>query len=430
MEQQPLSHRHIIGNPLSLGSICGQITLPTSKSLSNRVLIIAALCGGCTLHKLSDADDTRLLQTALCSSSDKARYVGAGGTTARFLTAYFAASEGTRLLYGTPRLHQRPIADLVNALRDLGASITYEGIEGCLPLRIVGKALRGGAVSLNANISSQFVSALLLIAPTFAEGLELTMNQNPVSKPYIDMTLGIMRHFGVAHTWKGNTISIAPQSYIARSYTVEADWSAASYYYAAAALAQQADITLYGLQTESLQGDRRIADIARTTWGISTHYQANGIRLLRPSNTPPYTSLADEWCFDFTPCPDIAQTVAVVNAALGIPSRLTGLQTLRHKETDRIAALDNELQKIGYRLLPDADSSKASCRLLPIPHYTPLTAHDAPPRFATYDDHRMAMAVAPLSLRYPQGIIVENADVVGKSYPYFWHDWERLYKGE
>jgi 3-phosphoshikimate 1-carboxyvinyltransferase len=428
-QQQP--HRHVRGNPLSFGSICGHITLPASKSLSNRALIIAALCGGCTLYKLSDADDTRLLQTALCSSSYEARYVGAGGTTARFLTAYFAASEGTHLLYGTPRLHQRPIADLVNALRDLGASITYEGLEGCLPLRIVGKILRGGTVSLNANISSQFVSALLLVAPTFAEGLELTMKQNPVSKPYIDMTLGIMRHFGVVHTWKDDkTISIAPQPYIARSYTVEADWSAASYYYAAAALAQQADITLYGLQAESLQGDQRIADIARTTWGITTHYQANGIRLLRPANAPPHTSQANEWCFDFTPCPDIAQTVAVVNAALGIPSRLMGLQTLRHKETDRIAALDNELQKIGYRLLPDADSSKTSCRLLPIPHYTPLSTHDAPPRFATYDDHRMAMAVAPLSLRYPQGIIVENADVVGKSYPYFWRDWERLCKGE
>jgi 3-phosphoshikimate 1-carboxyvinyltransferase len=420
------------------GIMGAHLQLPTSKSLSNRALLIAALCQQpCTLHHLSDADDTRLLAQALHHPSDHC-YVGAGGTTLRFLTAYSAIASGTRLLSGTPRLHERPIADLVNALRHLGADISYVEREGYPPLRIKGKPLQGGNISINAQVSSQFITALLLIAPTFAKGLTLHLDGEPVSKPYIEMTMQLMRHFGAIVAWQDNSIVVEPQNYCANTYNVESDWSAASYLYAVAALSPKADIFLDGLHRNSWQGDSQIAAIAAQYWAVQTHYETQGVRLQKTTDKDKTPNIMP--CYlDFAPCPDLAQTVAVVHAALNIPTAFGGLQTLRHKETDRIAALNTELQKINYSL-QNADLASENPAFAHFFGQDEITQPDtfyllpqgelpnhSPWHFETYDDHRMAMALAPLALRAgKQGIVIHKPEVVSKSYPNFWRDWASL----
>lgn len=399
--------------------LTGELTLAGSKSIANRALIIRALCGeDFPISHLANAKDTRLLQSLL-ESEEELRDAGAAGTTFRFLTAYLALQPGTQLLTGTERMKQRPIGLLVEALRRLGADIEYVEAEGYPPLRIgppagLGKANR---ISIPAGTSSQYISALLLIAPTLPRGLELTLKGKVVSRPYIEMTLALMAFFGAQHRWEGEVITVPPQPYQARPFTVEADWSAASYYYAMAALAGEADLTLNGLYRHSVQGDAVLPEMMQA-FGVRTEYGVAGIRLRREKQALPRVF---EW--DFLTCPDLAQTLAVVCAALGVEGRFTGLETLRIKETDRIAALQQELAKVGATIdaLPEAEAPQPGKAYFAVRGKAVVQQC---PRFATYEDHRMAMAFAPLALL--GDIAIDEPGVVEKSYPDFWNDLEKL----
>jgi len=400
-------------------SVSGEITLSGSKSISNRVLIIKALCkDDFEITNLSDSDDTKTLVNLLASNDDTLDAHHAG-TTFRFLTSYLSIKDGTVTLTGSERMQQRPIGPLVNALKTLGANINYENKDGYPPLNISGSVgIQGGKVSIDAGISSQFISSLLLIAPTLNEGLELHLEGELVSKPYLIMTLKIMEHFGVRHTWDENVIRISPQAYIAKDFYVEADWSAASYYYSIAALSEEANITLYGLTENSLQGDQVIAEIG-SKFNVSTEYFEASIRITKVKGAEKPMMLE----YNFMLCPDVAQTVSVMCAGLGVQGLFSGLKTLYIKETDRVAALQTELLKIGVFLnkLPAKFSSKSGVTY----HMQEgIATTEGFPSFATYNDHRMAMALAPLALLFP--IEIEDPDVVSKSYPMFWEDLFKL----
>lgn len=395
------------------GPIEGSVTLAGSKSISNRVLIIRALCGEhFPIRRLAAAKDTELL-LALLGSRENVLDAGAAGTTFRFLTAYLALQPGAQVLTGTERMKQRPVGVLVEALRKLGARIEYLEKEGYPPLRIGSPEGMGRAreLSISAGTSSQYISALLLIAPTMPGGLALKLEGAPVSRPYIEMTLGLMRHFGVEHQWRADAIIVPQQPYRPRPFTVEADWSAASYYYAMAALSGEASLQLNGLFAGSLQGDAILVDMMRQ-FGVETRFNEDGILLTKRGNSIPESF---EW--DFLRCPDLAQTVAVLCGALGVNGRFTGLETLRIKETDRIAALQAELAKVqaGLSALDPAQAPQPGRQYFQISGRARL---DDIPAFATYEDHRMAMAFAPLALLGP--IRIEDPMVVVKSYPDFW----------
>jgi len=393
--------------------ITGTIQLDGSKSISNRVLIIRALSQqSFPIHQLSSSDDTKAMQAALTTTQSEVN-VGAAGTTMRFLTAYYACQPNhTVVLTGSARMKQRPIGVLVNALQQLGADISYLETTAYPPLLIKGKRLTGGTVRINASVSSQYLSALLMIAPTLVKGLRLELVGKLVSRPYLAMTLRVMETFGVQHQWEGNTISIAPQTYQAKPFTVEADWSAASYYYAIAALGKpnKVNITLKGLHPQSLQGDSALRQLM-TQFGVQSRF--DGERLIlekKPLNITHFR-------YNFIECPDIAQTLSVVGAALGVSGELAGLITLAIKETDRTAALHTELAKMGVVFEGSGDvwHLKANAGL-----------HPPSSPIKTYHDHRMAMAFAPLGLVLPAGITIEEPMVVTKSYPLFWEDLKRL----
>ena len=391
------------------------IKLNGSKSISNRVLIIDALCNHqIKIDNLSNADDTIFLQRIL-QSEEKVLDAGAGGTTFRFLTAFLATQEGREvILTGSERMQQRPIKILVDALQTLGADITYEKNKDFPPLRIKGKKLKGGKIALPADTSSQYITALLLIAPTLEDGLELELIGTIVSVPYIKMTLKMMEYFGIQTSFEGNKITVNPGVYQPSSFFVEGDWSAASYFYSIAILAEEAEIELKGLNNQQLQGDSVIATIA-ADFGIETSYNENAV-ILKKIKQPKFNS----YSFDFIECPDLAQTVVAFCAALNIELNCKGLQTLRIKETDRIAALDNELQKIGFASLREID--KNNWKLISnklITHNSQLIT------IATYEDHRMAMAFAPLALKL-NTLKIEEPNVVDKSYPMFWKDLQKL----
>jgi len=387
----------------------GALALEGSKSISNRALLMLTLAGARAeewLSHLATAKDTRIMQALLAQPA--ATYdAGDAGTVFRFMTAYLCLQPGDQVLTGSSRMLERPIAPLVDALRALGADLEYLGQEGFPPLRIGGARPRGGAVSVRADVSSQFLSALLLIGPYLTDGLELSLQGAPVSRPYLDMTLRMMRYFGAPADWiHADTIRVLPGAYRPRRLRVEADWSAASYWYAMAALSDRTELVLQGLYADSLQGDAVIAEMA-AAFGVATQYEADGVRL-RYAGAPAPESLD----LNFLDCPDIAQTLAVLCAGRGVPARLSGLATLAIKETDRIAALQCELNKVGVQMKPTGtDAYQLSGR-------ADLSKH---PVFATYGDHRMAMAFAPLALLGPIGI--EHPEVVEKSYPDFW---ERL----
>jgi 3-phosphoshikimate 1-carboxyvinyltransferase len=396
------------------GPLTGAVALSGSKSISNRVLLIRALCAApFPIYGLADAKDTRLMQSLLSSESE-VYDAGAAGTTFRFLTAFLSLKPGVQILTGTERMKQRPIGVLVNALRELGADIQYIEQEGYPPLRI-GPPNRLGAnnrISISAGTSSQYISALLLIAPALPNGLTLTLEDTVVSRPYIEMTLQLMQQFGVQHTWENHSISVLPQTYQPREFTVEADWSAASYYYAMAAFAPEADLELKGLFAQSVQGDAVLADMMRH-FGVETTFGDNTARLRK---TPGFEAPAVfEW--DFLKCPDLAQTLAVVCAGTGVQGLFTGLETLRIKETDRIAALRAELQKVGvsFHEMPQRVSQKTGKRFFLTEGQAQFPAQA---EFETYEDHRMAMAFAPLAMQAPIGI--REPEVVEKSYPQFW----------
>ncbi|MCB0559433.1 MAG: 3-phosphoshikimate 1-carboxyvinyltransferase [Lewinellaceae bacterium] len=399
--------------------LTGEITLAGSKSISNRALIIRALSGtDFPIHRLANARDTALL-LQLLQSNGEIRDAGAAGTTFRFMTAFLSGQPGVQLLTGTERMKQRPIGILVDALRRLGADISYLEKEGYPPLRI-GAPLNFGQnsrLSIAAGTSSQYISALLLIAPTLPGGLSLQLEGKIVSRPYIEMTLGLMQYFGVYHSWKGDTVHIPSQPYQPRPFQVEADWSGASYFYAMAALADEAHLQLNGLFEKSIQGDAVLAEMMQV-FGIETTFNETGILL---NKTAPVLPASFDW--DFILCPDLAQTLAVVCGGLGVQGRFTGLDTLRIKETDRIAALQAELAKVHCRLeaLPPEGAPQTGRQYFQTEGKASV---EGTPAFATYEDHRMAMAFAPLAMLGP--IRVEDPMVVVKSYPNFWEDLKQI----
>ena len=388
----------------------GTAQLPASKSESNRALIIRALAGGGQLDNLSDANDTQLMLRLLADSTATEVDAEDAGTVMRFLTAYLAVTNRHALLTGTARMQERPIKVLVDALRELGATISYENQDGYPPLRleswhsITTKEEEIPEVVVRGDISSQYISALLMIAPTLPHGLLLRLTGKVGSRPYIRMTQALMQHFGADCRDLGSVLQVRPQPYHPANYTIESDWSAASYWYAMVALGPAgSEITLPGLREYSWQGDQAIVDIM-TQLGVATEYVADGVRL---TQIAPATAAAQ----DFTDCPDLAQTVAVVAAALDVPFDMTGLESLRIKETDRIAALQAELAKFGGAL---TDVGEGRFR---------VSATDfrvAGQTVATYHDHRMAMAFAPLALR--GNLTIEAPQVVRKSYPRFWDE--------
>lgn len=394
----------------------GHIRLSGSKSISNRVLAIRALCReSFDIQGLAEANDTRLMLNLLTSGEDVLD-AGPAGTTFRFLTALLSLREGTQVLTGSERMKQRPIGVLVEALRMLGADIEYLENEGYPPLRIGPPRDLGrtSELSISAGTSSQYISALLLIAPALPQGLVLHLEGAVVSRPYIEMTLRLMQHFGVEHTWEGQTIRVAAQSYQARPFRVEADWSAASYYYAMAALSEAADLTLEGLFADSWQGDAVLVEMMRQ-FGVMTTFSEHAAHLKKEAGA----AVAPVFEWDFIQCPDLAQTLAVVCGGLGVHGVFSGLETLRIKETDRIAALKTELGKTGVMLheLPRRMAKRSDKQFYLLEGQCELTNM---PVFDTYEDHRMAMAFAPLGILSP--VAVREPGVVQKSYPAFWED--------
>ena len=391
------------------GLLRGDISLDGSKSISNRALIVLALASADPadwLDRLSTSKDTETLYRLLGHSGDTFD-AGDAGTTFRFLTAYLALQPGVQVLTGSARMRERPVGGLVEALRSIGADIGYLEKEGYPPLRIgTLKPPQGrAAVRVHAGTSSQFLSALLMIGPYLPGGLELIPEGRLVSRPYLEMTLQLMRYFGGVAERRGDAVVVAPGRYQPKRFTVEADWSAASYWYAMAALADDADVRLRGLFSDSWQGDSVVIKMMQQ-FGIQTAV-SDGVLQIGKSGLAP--SAHFQW--DFTDCPDIAQTLAVVCAGTGVSGLFSGLETLFIKETDRVSALRTELAKTGVSF---GEQTPGSGRFL-----MEGKAHwQGIPRFATYGDHRMAMSFAPLALRGP--IEIENPSVVAKSYPAFW----------
>ncbi|MCL6295565.1 3-phosphoshikimate 1-carboxyvinyltransferase [Jejuia spongiicola] len=382
------------------------IQITGSKSESNRLLLLKALYPEISLDNVSNSDDSQLMAKALASSSNIVD-INHAGTAMRFLTAFFAVLEGREVvLTGSKRMKERPIKILVNALQDLGADISYVENEGFPPIKIKGKKLIKNKVSLKANVSSQYISALLLIASKLENGLELTLEGEVTSIPYIKMTLSLLDEIGVESSFINNTITVKPNTKTQKpkTLTVESDWSSASYYFSIVALSDVGtEITLSSYKENSLQGDSALIDIYKA-FGVETVSYKNTITLKKVSENKEPKS------FNLVNAPDIAQTIAVTCFALGIACDLTGLHTLKIKETDRLVALKVEIEKLGGKV----DITNDSLYLHPSNSIKEMVS------IATYHDHRMAMAFAPLALKTP--IIIEDAMVVSKSYPTFWDD--------
>ena len=406
------------------------VTPPTSKSISNRALMLQALCRErrYTIEQLAVCDDTEHMLEGIETKKAGAALIdiGATGTAMRFLTAYLAITPGETTITGSERMQQRPIGTLVEALRMLGADITYMNREGFPPLRIQGKPLQGGTLEIEAGISSQYISALLMIGPCMKEGLTLKLKGNIASRTYIELTLDLMRHYGATAEWiDERTLRIEPGCYEDRPLTVEGDWSGASYWYELAAVAahygHEVDIRLHGMREDSRQGDRVVAQLFEEL-GVKTEYAEKGVELLIDKapcgiDNSQFSILNFQFEKDFTHCPDIAQTMAVTYCLLGRPFTFTGIQSLRIKETDRVAALIHELRKLGFVLRAEGDE-----RLIWDGTRCTLDEH---PVIATYDDHRMAMAFAPAALCF-EGLAIEDPEVVTKSYPGFWEDLKQI----
>lgn len=383
------------------------IILPTSKSISNRALILNALSySPYDIENLSDCDDTRVTVKALDSNSNTFD-IGAAGTAMRFLTAFLAKTMGEWTITGSERMKQRPIKLLVDALNSLGAKIEYIENEGFPPLKITGCALSGGTISLNGGVSSQYISALMMIAPYMINGLTIKLQGKVISVPYILMTKGMMEEFGAQVSFSNNIIDIRPQTYKPVRYQVESDWSAASYWFEIMALTGRGKIFLKGLKKQSYQGDSKVAALFEQL-GVQCTWNDSGVVL---SPTEVQTSCFE---YDFVDQPDLAQTFAVTCCLKEIPFIFKGVESLKIKETDRVAALINELHKLGYVLHEPAEGMLA--------WDGKKVAHgkDYIPSIRTYEDHRMAMAFAPASLL--REIIIEEPGVVSKSYPRFWED--------
>jgi 3-phosphoshikimate 1-carboxyvinyltransferase len=392
-------------------SFDGSVVLPASKSISNRLLIIQALAKneGAT-NNLSDCDDTNVMHDAF-SNNPYLIDIKAAGTAMRFLTAYLSLSEGeTHVITGTERMRNRPISILVNALRALGADITYQEKDGYPPLLIKGCKMNGGKLELPGNVSSQYISALLMIAPYLPGGLLLELTGTIVSRPYINLTINLMKDCGADVQWiDDHTLKVNKCHYNTQSITVENDWSASSYWYEIAALSNKARIELPGLLANSYQGDSAIKDFF-TQLGITTKYTPSGILIEKEK-----TIDMNELHLDFVNQPDLAQTLVVTTALMNIPFHFTGLQSLKIKETDRIAALINEMRKIGYVIKEKEEGSLC---------WENERCEATNEAILTYQDHRMAMAFAPASLKIGS-IRIDSPLVVSKSYPHYWEELKR-----
>ena len=421
---------------LSPGSVNSSIVLPSSKSISNRALAIGALAGSiASITNLSDCDDTEVMQRWLTERPSTVD-VGAAGTSMRFSTALLAVGQGEHVITGSERMKNRPIKILVDALRRLGADISYVEKEGYPPLRIVGKGgLSCGSVSLPGNVSSQYISALMMIGPYLNDGLILTLTDKVISRPYIEMTMSLMRQFGAKVYWdcssdesngtvdeslesnsaddkstESNVIIVEPGRYAVKSFNVESDWSAASYWYEMVALSSEGDarVLLPGLYEDSLQGDSKGREVF-SLLGVKTEYTKDGVLLSKK------TREVDTLEYDFVQMPDLAQTFVVTCCMMGVPFHFTGLESLKIKETDRIVALQNEMAKLGFDLEDRNDSE-----LLWDGRRRALTAEEYDSvAIDTYEDHRMAMAFAPVAL-VNGSIRINNPHVVSKSYPRYW----------
>ena len=386
--------------------IQGKLTITGSKSETNRLLLLQALYPELAIENKSNSDDSVAMEHALVSK-ENLKDIHHAGTAMRFLTAYFATkNESSIVLTGSQRMQERPIALLVDALRSLGADINYTKEEGYPPLEIIGKDLAGGKVSLPANISSQYISALLLIAPRLKQGLELELEDEITSLPYIKMTLALLKRVGITSTFEGEIIRIPNQEDISNpAQTVESDWSSASYWFSAIALCDKGEVELLNYREDSLQGDAVLRDIYAQL-GVESKFNGSKLLLRKKENFVLPTSLE----LDLVEAPDIAQTIAVSCYGLGVACHLSGLHTLKIKETDRLVALENELSKLGASITID----EKSLRLAGTQSFQANQAID------TYHDHRMAMAFAPLALKVP--LSINDAGVVSKSYPSFWED--------
>lgn len=395
-------------------SIVGEINLPTSKSISNRALIINALSySPYPIKNVSDCDDSIVMNQVLQSNLNRFD-IGHAGTAMRFLTAYLSKIVGEWHITGSERMQKRPISILVDALRQLGAQIEYTGAEGFPPLKITGTALKGGVIELDGSISSQYISALLMIAPTVQGGLTLRLKNKITSRSYIEMTLQLMKHFGIRYHWIGNEIRIDSQPYRPVPFKVEADWSGASYWYALAALSDRCDVYLKGLNIKSMQGDAIQSEWFEKFFGIKSRQDGDSVRLTKIKSPD-----IRQFNLDFIENPDLAQTFVVLSVLRNLPFHFTGLKTLKIKETDRISALKNECSKLGAVLAEPAEGE------LSWDGMTVASFAQADPVIATYDDHRMAMAFAPAAMI--RGVVkIQDAMVVTKSYPSFYEDLSKV----
>lgn len=395
------------------------VELPASKSITNRALMLKALSSSKTdLRNLAICDDSNSMQAAL-ASQDSLKNIGAAGTAMRFLTAYYALQEGVEVtLTGSERMKNRPIALLVNALREIGADINYLEKESYPPLQIRGKALEGGEIHIDGSISSQYLSALLMIAPLCRKGLVLHIDGKINSRPYIAMTLSLMKAFGVDTQWDGACIRVPAKAYLApETYHIEYDWSAASYWFEMVALSSHAKVLLKGMQSHSIQGDARVLDWF-SQLGVKAEFLPEGL-LLRSNSEASLKPFVE----DFSQQPDLAQTFVVTCALQGRHFALSGLESLRIKETDRMAALVNEMRKLGYVLQVEGNTLRWGGE---------RSEPQEEPRIETYEDHRMAMAFAPAVLKWKgeKQIIILNPKVVSKSYPAFFDQFFNINQGE
>ncbi len=383
-----------------------------SKSETNRLLILQALYPNISIENISNSDDSTLMQKAL-KSDEVLVDIHHAGTAMRFLTAYFAVKENREtILTGSKRMKERPIKILVEALQQIGGEISYENEQGYPPIQIVGKQPQSNKVSLQANVSSQYISALMLIAPSLPNGLEISLLGKVTSVPYINMTLSLLSDAGIEGKYQNNVITIPPQKEVAsKSLVVESDWSSASYFYSIVALSKNAEVTIGSYKKESYQGDAQLSEIYKSL-GVTTVFnrEKNTVTL---KNIPDFTPIDIEE-LDLSNSPDIAQTIAVTCFGLGVECFLTGLHTLKIKETDRLEALKAEIEKLGGQVHITNDTLQLK----------PATSINNDVVIGTYNDHRMAMAFAPLALR--TSLLIEDANVVSKSYPDFWTDLKKV----
>ena len=387
----------------------GSLRITGSKSETNRLLLLQALFKGFKLENISNSDDSKVMQEALVSTSEVVD-VHHAGTAMRFLTAYFSHLEGHEVvLTGSTRMQERPIKILVDALRSIGAYIVYEKVEGFPPIRIKGKKLLGGTISLASDISSQYISALLLLGPVLEKGLKLNLVGTITSIPYLKMTLALLNNIGITTSFKDQLIWVDSVNKIKRiNQVVESDWSSASYFFSIVALAKKAKISLTSFKKSSLQGDVVLLDIYEQL-GVSARFEEDILHLKKESKPLP-----DSIQLDLSKAPDIAQTIAVSCYGLGVGCDIVGLHTLKIKETDRLKALYIELTKLGAKIKVTNESL----------HLSPHTNFIKNCSISTYNDHRMAMAFAPLALKIP--LKIEESSVVSKSYPDFWNDLRKL----